>query len=132
MRQLMLLTIWATALFGTVLTGNVFAQETTPDQETTTGWLAKPVQCGPPGSLYAGMEEAGLKTFFGGLGTSYSRELNKTFPVYVYLSVNLENQQWVAVEINEDRSEACIVGVGTGTIFDTNILQEFTAPESFQ
>lgn len=129
MRQLML-TMWAMAFLGGIFSGqSVFAQA---DSDQDPNWLSKPVQCGPPGPLYKGMEEAGLKTFFGGLGTSYSRELNKTFPVYVYLSVNLENQQWVAVEINEDRSEACIVGVGTGTIFDTNILQEFTAPESFQ
>ena len=62
-----LLTIWATAFLGGLITGkSVFAQTVEPE------WAAKPVQCGAPYDVFSNIQSQGMKTFFGGVGLSNS------------------------------------------------------------
>jgi len=122
-----LLTIWALAFLGGLVTEkSVFAQTVEPE------WAAKPIQCGPTYDVFLQMQDSGMKAFFGGLGKSNSVNYETAIDVFVYLTINMETQQWAAIEVNEDQTDACIVGYGQGTVFDPNELQEYTAPESFQ
>lgn len=123
----MLLTIWATAFLGGLITGqSVFAQTVEPE------WAAKPVQCGAPSDLFTRFQDRGMQTFFGGIGLSNSVNYETPLEVFVFLSINMETQQWAAVEVNNDKTDACIVGFGQGTLFDPAELKEFTDPRSFQ
>ena len=122
-----LLTIWALAFLGGLVTAkSVFAQTVEPE------WAAKPIQCGPTYDVFLQMQDSGMKTFFGGLGKSNSVNYETAIDVFVYLTINMETQQWAAIEVNEDQTDACIVGYGQGTVFDPNELQEYTAPENFE
>jgi len=122
-----LLTIWALAFLGGLVTEkSVFAQTVEPE------WAAKPIQCGPTYDVFLQMQDSGMKTFFGGLGKSNSVNYETAIDVFVYLTINMETQQWAAIEVNEDQTDACIVGYGQGTVFDPNELQEYTAPENFE
>jgi len=122
-----LLTIWALAFLGGLVTEkSVFAQTVEPE------WAAKPIQCGHTYDVFLQMQDSGMKAFFGGLGKSNSVNYETAIDVFVYLTINMETQQWAAIEVNEDQTDACIVGYGQGTVFDPNELQEYTAPESFQ
>ena len=122
-----LLTIWALAFLGGLVTEkSVFAQTVEPE------WAAKPIQCGPTYDVFLQMQDSGMKTFFGGLGKSNSVNYETAIDVFVYLTINMETQQWAAIEVNEDQTDACIVGYGQGTMFDPDELQEYTAPENFE
>jgi len=122
-----LLTIWALAFLGGLVTEkSVFAQTVEPE------WAAKPIQCGPTYDVFLQMQDSGMKTFFGGLGKSNSVNYETAIDVFVYLTINMETQQWAAIEVNEDQTDACIVGYGQGTVFDPDELQEYTAPENFE
>tara|TARA_Y100000389_G_C17448422_1_gene513081 strand:- start:1602 stop:1976 length:375 start_codon:yes stop_codon:yes gene_type:complete len=119
-------TILALAFLCTVTAKNVFAQTVEPE------WAAKPIQCGPVYDVFSKMRDGGMETFFGGLGKSNSVNFNTPIDVFLYLTINMETQQWAAIEVNEEQTDACIVGYGQGTMFDPAELQEYTAPESFQ
>jgi len=122
-----LLTIWALAFLGGLVTEkSVFAQTVEPE------WAAKPIQCGPTYDVFLQMQDSGMKAFFGGLGKSNSVNYETAIDVFVYLTINMETQQWAAIEVNEDQTDACIVGYGQGTVFDPDELQEYTAPENFE
>lgn len=122
-----LLTMFAIAFLGGIITGkSVFAQTVEPE------WAAKPIQCGPTYDVFLRMQNSGMSTFFGGLGKSNSVNFDEAIDVFVYLTINMETQQWAAIEVNEEQTDACIVGYGQGTVFDPAELQEYTAPESFQ
>lgn len=121
-----LLTIWATAFLGGILSGqSVFAQ-------TEPEWAAKPVQCGTPYEVFSQVKEKGMSTFFGGMGITTSVNYDEPLEVFMFVSINLETQQWSAIEVNDDKTSACIIGFGQGTLFDPNELQEYTDPENFQ
>jgi hypothetical protein len=121
------LTICALAFLGGIITGkSVFAQTSEPE------WAAKPIQCGPTYEIFTEMEENGMKPFFGGLGKSNSVNYEQPIDVFVYLTINLVTQQWAAIEVNEQKTDACIIGWGQSTLFDPDVLQEFTAPENFE
>lgn len=123
----MLLTIWATAFLGGLFTGqSVIAQTVEPE------WAAKPVQCGAPYDVFTGFKNQGMKTFFGGMGLSNSVNYETAIEVFVFLAIDMETQQWAAVEVNDDKTSACIIGFGQGTLFDPEELKEFTDPRSFQ
>ena len=120
------LTIWALAFLGGIVTGkSVFAQ-------TEPAWSAKPIQCGPTFDIFSQMQNNGMKAFFGGLGKSNSVNYEQPIDVFVYLTINLVTQQWAAIEVNEQKTDACIIGWGQSTLFDPDVLQEFTAPENFE
>lgn len=119
-------TILALVFLSTVTTKSVFAQTVEPE------WAAKPIQCGPVYDVFLKMRDGGMATFFGGLGKSNSVNFNTPIDVFLYLTINMETQQWAAIEVNEEQTDACIVGYGQGTMFDPAELQEYTAPESFQ
>ena len=122
-----LLTIWALAFLGGLITGkSVFAQTKEPE------WAAKPVQCGAPLDVFARIKSDGMETFFGGLGKTDSINYETPRDVFVFLSINLETQQWAAVEINNEKTDACIIGYGQGVVFDPVQLKEFTSPEYLQ
>jgi hypothetical protein len=120
------LTIWALAFLGGIVTGkSVFAQ-------TEPEWAAKPIECGTTFEIFSQMQDNGMKAFFGGLGKSNSVNYEQPIDVFVYLTINLETQQWAAIEVNEEKTDACILGYGQSTMFDPAQLQEFTAPKNFQ
>lgn len=122
-----LITIWAMAFLGGFVTGkSVFAQTVEPE------WAAKPIQCGATYEVFLDMQNNGMQTFFGGLGKSHSVNYDAPADVFLYISINMETQQWAAIEVNEQQTDACIVGYGQGTLFDPQQLQEFTAPENFE
>ena len=64
-----LLTIWALAFLGGLVTGkSVFAQTVEPE------WAAKPIQCGPTYDVFLQMQDSGMKTFF---GSSFFKPFNQ-------------------------------------------------------
>lgn len=122
-----LLTIWAIAFLGGLFTGqSVFAQTKEPE------WAAKPIQCGAPLEVFAQIKSDGMETFFGGLGKTDSVNHEQPMDVFVFLSINLKTQQWVAIEVNNAKTDACIIGYGQGVVFDPAELKEFTSPEYLQ
>jgi hypothetical protein len=66
------------------------------------------------------------------LGKTNSVNYENPRDVFVFLSVNLETQQWAAIEINNEKTDACIIGYGLGVVFDPAELKEFTSPEYLQ
>jgi len=121
-----LLTIWALAFLGGFITGkSVLAQ--TNEQE----WSMKPIQCGPVVDVLTELQAMEMATAFGGLGTANSVNIEDPIPVYVYLSVNMETQQWAILEIDYEYTEACIIAYGMGAMFDPKQLKEFTNPKRF-
>jgi|TARA_B100001093_G_C26779721_1_gene994051 hypothetical protein len=109
-------------------TGKVIAQETDSDE---IYWAAKPVQCGPVKKMFELMQEHGQKAGFGGLGRAHSENYEKSFNVFNFLAVNMEDKSWVMIEINSDKTLACVVGYGVGTEWNPSQLEKFTNPNTF-
>ena len=76
-------------------------------------WAAKPIQY----------------TSGGGLGKSNSVNHAGALDVFVFLNVNLENQTWTLLEVNEEQTDACVIGFGQSIEFDPETLNNLTEPQ---
>jgi len=122
---------WFFLLCWLAFLGGLFTGKSVLSQPEQQEWSMKPIQCGPVYDVLAEMQAVEMSTAFGGLGTANSVNTDKPIPVYVYLSVNLQTNQWAVLEINYEYTEACIIGYGQGAMFDPKQLKEFTNPKRF-
>lgn len=124
-----ILTICAFGFLGGIITGQpLMAQDRPAEPE----WAAKPVQCLPMNDAFKIAYERGQMPAFGGLGKSSSVNYDSLLDVYVFLHVNLEDQTWTIFEVDDDQEGACIIGYGKTVEFNSDTLQNLTAPKSEQ
>ena len=92
-------------------------------------WAAKPIQCMPLNVAFTKSRELGQYTSWGGLGKSNSVNHAGALDVFVFLNVNLENQTWTLLEVNEEQTDACVIGFGQSIEFDPETLNNLTEPQ---
>ena len=110
------------------ISGKVIAQASDTDE---VYWAAKPIQCGPLKQMFEQMQDKGHVAAFGGLGIAHSENFDNTFNVFNFLSVNMEDNTWIMIEVNAEKTMACAVAYGTGVEFNPKQLKEFTGPDTY-
>tara|TARA_R110001592_G_scaffold98704_5_gene281571 strand:- start:12639 stop:13058 length:420 start_codon:yes stop_codon:yes gene_type:complete len=120
-------------LVGGFVWGTAFGQnfDSTPNTDENIYWAAKPVQCGPVKEMFIQMQKHGQKAAFGGLGLAHSENYAGSLNVFNFLAVNMEDNSWVMVEINEDKTLACVTAYGVGMEWNPKQLEQFTSPNTF-
>ncbi len=116
---------YLTLLFAILLSAySASAQEMEPE------WVAKPVQCGSIEDMAKITKEKGLSLTFAGDGLSNSVNYDEPLPVFVFLGINPETNEWALTEIDTDQNRGCVLGYGDSFTIDANTMQKLAGPRS--
>lgn len=103
---------------------------TTADASAQEGaqWVAKPVQCGTIDEVTAIAESRGLQLTFAGDGVSNSVNFDDPLPVYVFLGINPETNEWALTEIDVNGDTGCVIGYGDSFKIDAETMKKLSKP----
>jgi len=118
------ITLVAVAFLGGLITGKSVFAETEPQ------WVAKPVQCGSIEEIAEIAKERGLRLTFAGDGLSNSVNYDEALPVYVFLGINPDTNEWALTEIDTEQDRGCVIGYGDTFTIDVNTMQKLAGPRS--
>ena len=97
-------------------------------------WGEKPVQCADLNDVLEIGHQKGLQTAFGGLGTMDIMDQGEMVQqeVFVFLQVNLRTGEFAVLEVDRQKTEACLVAKGSDSTFELETLRNMTTPYSAQ